>query len=249
MTDTLGWRMRMGVVSAAANTVIQPELEAMRPRGVTNQITRVGIPDTPISSDEELAQLMQSMRASIETAIDALMACVPRAVVLGLAAESFWENIYSSDELQAHLQERTGGLGVALGSVACRAAIQKYGGVKRIAIITPYVPTGDAQVRRAFTDLGFEVVNLLGLKCASPLLMGHEPLDRLRRAVREVDDPSVELIIQVGSGLPFAQVAAEAERWLGKPVLAVNTCTYWYALRQAGIEDKVDGFGSLLADY
>jgi maleate isomerase len=67
--------------------------------------------------------------------------------------------------------------------------------------------------------------------------------------VREVDDPAVELIVQVGSGLPFAQVAAEAERWLGKPVLAVNTCTYWHALRQAGIEDKLDGFGSLLTDY
>ena len=249
MTDTLGWRMRVGVVASAANTVLQPELEAMRPRGVTNQITRVGIPDTPISSDEELAQVMQSMRASVESAMEILMACVPRAVVLGLAVESFWENFYTPDELQAHLQEKAGGMNVALGSIACRAAIQKYGGVKRIALITPYVPTGDAQVRRAFTDLGFEVVNLLGLKCASPLLMGHEPLDRLRRAVREVDDPAVELIMQVGTGLPFAQVAAEAERWLGKPVLSVNTCTYWYALRQSGIEDKIDGFGSLLADY
>lgn len=249
MTDTLGWRMRVGVVASAANTVIQPELEAMRPRGITNQITRVAIPDTPISSDEELVQVMQSMRASIEAAIDTLMASAPKALVLGLAIESFWENFYSPDELQAHLQQRTGITSVALGSVACRAAIQKYGGVKRIAIITPYVPTGDAQVRRAFTDLGFEVVNLLGLKCPSPLLMGHEPFDRLRRAVREVDDPAVELIVQVGSGLPFAQVAAEAERWLGKPVLAVNTCTYWHALRQAGIEDKLDGFGSLLTDY
>src|SRR3974390_91013 len=216
MTDTLGWRMRVGVVASAANTVIQPELEALRPRGITNQMTRVAIPDTPISSDEDLAQMMQSMRAAVEAAIDTLMACAPRSVVLGLAIESFWENFYSPDELQAHLQERTGGVGVALGSVACRAAIQKYGAVKRVAIITPYVPTGDAQVRRAFTDMGFEVVNLLGLKCPSPLLMGHEPLDRLRRAVREVDDPAVELIVQVGSGLPFAQLATEAEHWLRK---------------------------------
>jgi maleate isomerase len=111
------------------------------------------------------------------------------------------------------------------------------------------MPSGDAQVRRAFSDSGFEVVNLLGLKSNSPLLMAHESPERLRRAVREVDDSSVELILQVGTNLAFARIAAEAERWLGKPVLAVNTCTYWQALRSSGIEDKIDGFGSLLMEH
>ena len=67
--------------------------------------------------------------------------------------------------------------------------------------------------------------------------------------MREVDDPSVELILQVGTNLAFAPVAAEAERWLGKPVLAVNTCTYWHALRSNGIDDRIEGFGSLLLEH
>jgi maleate isomerase len=32
-------------------------------------------------------------------------------------------------------------------------------------------------------------------------------------------------------------------------VIAINTATYWYALRQNGIMDKVQGFGSLLSHY
>ncbi len=40
-----------------------------------------------------------------------------------------------------------------------------------------------------------------------------------------------------------------AEFWLDKPVLAINTATYWQALRMNGIPDKVRGFGSLLEDY
>jgi maleate isomerase len=32
-------------------------------------------------------------------------------------------------------------------------------------------------------------------------------------------------------------------------VFAINTAIYWHALRQSGIEDKVDGFGSLLLKY
>ena len=67
--------------------------------------------------------------------------------------------------------------------------------------------------------------------------------------MHEVNDSSVELIIQVGTNLAFAHIAPEAEAWLDKPVLAINTCTYWHALRENGIEDKVYGFGSLMAEH
>jgi maleate isomerase len=52
--------------------------------------------------------------------------------------------------------------------------------------------------------------------------------------------------VQVGTNLIMARLAGIAEFWLGKPVVAINTATYWYALRENGIADKVDGFGSLL---
>lgn len=248
MPDALGSRSKLGVVAPASNTVVQPELDAMRPRGVTNQMMRVVIPDTPVGSDEEFANMMNTVRASIETAIDGILACSPSAIVLAMSAETFWDGTLDANALQAHLEARAH-VKVILGAHACIAAMQRYGGVRRISLITPYMPAGDAQVRRSFADSGFEVVNLLGLKCNSPLLMAHESPERLRRAVREVDDPSVELILQVGTNLAFATVAAEAEGWLGKPVLAVNTCTYWHALRTLGIEDKVEGFGSLLLEH
>ncbi len=248
MTDTLGWRMKFGAIVPASNSVVQPEFDQMRPRGVTTQLTRVIIPDTPVGSDEELAVVTAKIRADVETAVDTIMACTPAAVIMALGAETVWEGVLSPKELQAHL-ERRAGINVVLSGLASLAAIRKYGGVHRIGVLTPYLSAGDAQVRRFFTDAGFEVISLLGLRSASPALSAHEPAEKLRRAVRDADDPSIELIIQVGSNLPFAQVAAEAERWLGKPVLATNTCCFWQALRQNGIDDKIDGFGSLLADY
>jgi maleate isomerase len=47
----------------------------------------------------------------------------------------------------------------------------------------------------------------------------------------------------------MADLAGEAERWLGKPVIAINTATYWHALRANGIDDKVPGFGRLMMDF
>jgi maleate isomerase len=248
MTDTLGFRMKLGVIAPASNTVVQPEFDRMRPRGVTNQHMRVNIPDTPVGSDEELAALTAKIRSDIGSAIATVMACTPATVIMALGAETLWEGVLQPKELQAHL-EQLAGVHVVLSGLAAIAAMHKYGGVHRIGVLTPYLPAGDAQVRRFFTDAGFEVVNLLGLRSASPALMAHEPLEKLRRATRDLDDASIELIVQVGSNLPFAHVAADAERWLGKPVLAANTCCYWQALRQFGIEDKIDGFGSLLAEY
>jgi len=51
------------------------------------------------------------------------------------------------------------------------------------------------------------------------------------------------------TGLPNHSSAAAAELWLGKPVIAINTATYWHALRQNGITDKISGMGRLLEEF
>ena len=53
-------------------------------------------------------------------------------------------------------------------------------------------------------------------------------------------------IVQVGTNLSMVKLAAMAELWLGKPVIAINTATYWHALRAVGIHDKKAGMGSLM---
>ena len=67
--------------------------------------------------------------------------------------------------------------------------------------------------------------------------------------LRDLDGDDVDAIVQVGTNLCMARLAGEAERWLGKPVIAINTATYWHALRANGINDKVQGFGRLLSEF
>jgi len=47
----------------------------------------------------------------------------------------------------------------------------------------------------------------------------------------------------------MVRLAAAAELFLGKPVIAINTATYWHALRTVGIPDRLDGFGTLLSHH
>jgi maleate isomerase len=248
MVDALGYRRKFAVVAPSTNTIVQPEIDAMAPHGVTNHFSRIHIPDDPLSSDADFEQLMFRIRAELLNAVDRAMTARPGYLVMGMSSETFWGGLAGSKELEAKLKERSG-LKVAMGSDASQAALRAYGDIKRISVVTPYMPVGDEEVRKFFADCGFEVQTVLGLKCESPTAIAHVNAQTLRDAVRSVDDAQVEAILQVGTNLAFAHIAPMAEFWLDKPVLAINTATYWWALRQNGIADRVEGFGSLLRDY
>ncbi|MFT7027503.1 MAG: maleate isomerase [Paracoccaceae bacterium] len=248
MTDSLGYRMKFGVIAPSTNTSVQPEFDSMRPVGVTNHFSRIIIPDDPVHSDEDFNELVMRIRARTMDAIDAVKTCSPGAMIMGMSAETFWDGKERADTLKAQVEERAG-MNVAMGSDACQSALKCFGDIKRIAVITPYMPIGDAQVHRFFTDCGYEVVQVLGLKCASPMLIAHETEQTLRDAIIAVNDPSVEAIVQAGTNLAMARVGAMAEFWLDKPVIAINTATYWHGLRMNGIHDKVQGFGTLLSHH
>ena len=249
MADALGRRAKLGVLAPSTNTSVQPEFEAMRPWGVTHHHSRLVIPDSRVTDDASFMAMMQNIRGALLPALDAVLTCHPDYVVLGMSAETFWDGLKGSESLKKKL-ERTAKCGVAMGSDACRGALRAYGrSIRRIGVITPYMPVGDRQVRRFFSDCGYEVVNLLGLKCRSPVLIAHESPQTLRDAILKVNRGKVDAVVQVGTNLAMAAVAAMAEFWLDKPVIAINTATYWYALRQYGIRDRIQGFGSLLAEH
>ncbi|MEM6495537.1 MAG: arylmalonate decarboxylase [Pseudomonadota bacterium] len=248
MVDVLGYRRKFAVVAPSTNTIVQPEFDAMAPHGVTNHFSRIHIPDDPLGSDADFEQLMVRIRAELMQSVDRAMIARPDYLVMGMSSETFWGGLAGSKELELKLKERSG-LEVAMGSDASQAALRTYGDIKRISVVTPYMPVGDEEVRKFFTDCGFEVQAVHGLKCESPTAIAQVDAKTLRDAVRAVDDPQVEAILQVGTNLAFAHIAPIAEFWLDKPVIAINTATYWWALRQNGITDRVDGYGSLFREH
>jgi maleate isomerase len=249
MTDALGPRGKFAVLAPSTNTSVQPEFDAMRPPGVTNHHSRLVIPDSRVTDDASFLKMMDNIRAALLPALDAALTCKPDHVILGMSSETFWDGLRASLQLRSKLEKRAK-CGVAMGSDACRAALRAYGrGIRRLGVITPYMPVGDRQVRRFFRDCGYEIVNLVGLKCSSPVQIAHVTRRALRDAIDRVNRGRVDAVVQVGTNLAMAELAGSAEVWLGKPVIAINTATYWYALRQYGIKDRISGFGSLLAAH
>src|SRR3954471_14744559 len=140
MTDSLGFRKKFGVIAPSTNTAVQPEFDAMRPRGVTNHFGRIHIPNDPVRNDDDFNVLIGNIRSSMMETIDQVMTCEPDYLVMGMSSETFWDGLEGSRKLQQRVEARAG-VKVSMGSDAARAALQCCG-AKRIGVITPYMPVG-----------------------------------------------------------------------------------------------------------
>jgi len=248
MRDVLGWRRKFGVLGPSTNTIVQPDFEMMRPPGVTNHYSRIFTPNAQAVSNETFMAGTQVIGQNTLEAVRSVMTCSPDYLVMGMSAVTFYGGAKGADEFQARV-EKEAGVSISIGSHSCTAAMKAYGGIKRIAFLSPYYPVANEQVARYFTDSGFEVVRDIYLECKSWTAIAEVPPELLRGKLTELDGSDIDAIVQVGTNLSMVRLAAAAELWLGKPVIAINTATYWHALRRNGITDKIPGLGRLLEDF
>lgn len=244
--DCLGYRLKVGVVVPSTNTTVQPETDDLRLPGVTYHLGRIPITDRKISTDNFLDHVA-AMRAGIETASDQVMTAGVEALIVGVALECFWGGLAGSAELRERLEARCG-VPIVLGSEAIRAGLDAFG-ARRIAVLTPHMPKGDEEVRDWLDQAGFTVVRLTGLRCESPRAIAQVSKAQIRAELQGLDGDDIEALVQVGTNLAGASVCAEAEQWLGKPALSINTVSTWSALRGAGIADQVGGRGRILEEH
>jgi maleate isomerase len=248
MTDVLGWRKVLAVIAPSTNTVVQPDMEAMRPAGVTNQFRDMYVENPSALSDSDFVAGTDKIAQSLTDALRTAMTCAPDYLVMGVSAISFMGGRAGGDSFLRQVEDYTG-LRASVGSRSLVAALQACGGIKRVAFVSPYYPSANAQVRRYLQDSGFEVQRDIALQCTSWRDIAQQPESKLVKVLRELDGDDVDAIVQVGTNLSMARLAASAEVWLGKPVIAINTATYWHALRANGIHEPLDGFGRLFMQH
>lgn len=247
MTDALGWRRKFGVIAPSTNTIVEPDFYRMGVPGVTSHFSRIHIRDQNMDGDAGMERLLEQIRDEIGAACERVLTCEPDYMVMGMSAETFWGGVEGNKEFVRQIHGITG-LRVATGAQACERALKLYG-ARRIGVVTPYQPVGDDNVRRFFTELGFDVDKIIGLRCPTAVSIAHVTEDELRAAVRELAAGEVDAVVQCGTNLSMVGLADEAERRLGLPVIAINAATWWMALRDNGIDDRVEGAGALLRDH
>jgi maleate isomerase len=248
MTDALGWRAKFGVLGPSTNTIVQPEFDDLRVPGVTNHYSRIVIQNASAISDETFMAGTLEINEHVMEAVHGVLTCAPDCLVMGMSAVTFYGGAEGARSWKEKVQAESG-LGISIGSESMTAACEAIGGIKRVAVLSPYYPVANREVVRFLADYGIETVRDDCLRCSSWTGIAEVQEPKIRKAVAALDGDDIDAVLQVGTNLCMLRLAATLEKELDKPVIAINAATYWHALRSNGIEDQKQGFGKLLAGH
>lgn len=248
MQDQRAWRKSFGVLGPSTNTIVQPDFDDLRVPGVTNHYSRIVVEDAKALSDESFMAGTLEISKNTLDAVHGVMTCQPDHLVMGMSAVTFYGGAEGGAKWKANVEDAAG-IKLSMGSESLVAAIEAYGGIRKVAFVSPYYPVANQQVSRYLADFGIETVRDHCLRCPSWTAISQVSERQLVDVLKQLDGDDVDALLQVGTNLSMINLAAAAERWLDKPVIAINTATYWHALRENNIQDKVYGYGRLLERF
>ena len=248
MTDALGWRAKFGVLGPSTNTIVQPDFDDLRPTGVTNHYSRIVVQNAQAISNESFHAGTLEISDNTVDAVRGVLTCDPDYLVMGMSAVTFYGGAEGGRRWRENI-EAVAERKLSIGSESLVAALAVFGNIRRVAFLSPYYPVANDSVREFLSDYGFETVRDMCLQCPSWTAIAEVPESRLIEELKALDGDDVDALIQVGTNLSMLRLAASAEVWLGKPVIAINAATYWHALRANNFSDKIEGFGRLLEEF
>jgi maleate isomerase len=237
-----GWRARLGVVVPSVNTVVEPWFSASRPAGVSIHAARMLLDDA--LSPEAIVRMD---REEGQRAVRQLASCRPQAVAYCCTASSIVQGLDYDRHLQSEIAHQTG--------VACTTATQailealRVLGVRTIAAASPYAENIDHAEHDFFESAGVHVASSACLGIRDAFELARPSSAQIIALARRAYSSGVQAILITCLNLWSHVVIEQLERELGVPVITSTQATFWRLLRIGGVEDRIAGYGRLLAEH
>jgi len=238
----IGARAKVGVIVPPSNTVNEAEFNRFAPAGVSFHFTRSPLHADPAADD------FQEMLSDVKRAMGDLAACRVDYATYACTAGSM---ACPSDRLLGTMSE-TDNIGANSTAQAIVAALSALG-VTKIAMASPYTDETNAHESHYLEDHGIQVLATAGLGLNTSL----ENIQRISRVppaevfahAKSVDHPGADALLICCTDFNTFDAVEPLEKELGKPVVSSNSATLWHSLRSAGIEDRIEGLGTLLREH
>jgi maleate isomerase len=121
-------------------------------------------------------------------------------------------------------------------------------GARRLALVTPYVEDVTLGMRDFVVDEGLEVPVVGTFNNPVDDDVAHTSGESLTQAILALGSTDVDAVFVSCTSLHVTGVIPRCEAELGKPVISSNQALAWHALRLAGVNDRLEGWGRLLAE-
>ncbi len=255
LPDVRSHRRKLGLLLPATNTSVEHELWSVIFKnekaldGVGLHTTPVFTPRSKLATAEDLVVYKRQFLEGLQTAVTHALLAEPEYLIMGMSLEHILRGIEPIEGAMADVQKQTN-VPWATWHDAAPAALKSFN-AKRIGLLTPFDATGNENAAALFQDLGFEVVSSVGFACANALHIAHVPDAAKERAIRELlatKANRLDAIVQCGTNMSLSQVSEKLEPEIGVPILGINAVLMWYALRENGILEPLEGAGRLLRE-
>lgn len=231
---------RVGLIVLATDMTSERDLYRQLPEdNVAIHVTRVAFenPTTPENLRKMAPRLTEA--AALLEPLQPLKAvcysCTSASVAIG------------DDAVKASIQASVGSVPVVTPSGAARMAFATLG-IRRIALLTPYLVATTEPMAAYFTEHGMELARVECLGLEDDRDMARVSDQTIIDAAIAIDTADAEALFISCTGLPAINVIAELEQRLGKPVVTSNQASAWAMARLAGFGDhSPTEFGRLFA--
>ena len=238
--------IRLGVLTPSSNTALEPLTSALAAAvpGCSAHFSRFTVTEIALN-DRALGQFDDSkILAAAELLADARV-----DVIAWSGTAAGWRGFDADLRLCERIHQRTGI--VATTAVLALNELLQIGGVRRLALVTPYTADVQQRIVANYARESIEIVaeRHLGI-CVNHDFALVEP-ETLRGLMREVaqdgpEDRRPQAITTFCTNLRAAPLAASVEAECGIPLLDTVSTTVWGALRAVGADPaQVRGWGRL----
>lgn len=236
-TEAAALPLRLGLVALATDLTIEHDLHSLMPGGARLHVSRVAYanPTTP--------ENLRTMAPHVAGAADLILpgitlaaigfGCTSGAVAIGDAA------------LAATIATVRPGIPLLTPPMAAVHGFRALG-LRRLSLMTPYLPQTTAPMAAYFREAGFDLMRVEGLGLADDRDIARLPAATILEAARAADDPRAEAMFLPCTALPALPLIERIEAMLGKPVISANQALAWAMLRAAGLSGS--GPGALFRD-
>jgi maleate isomerase len=232
-----GGRARIGMLIPSANFIVEPQVRAMLPAGVTVHFTRLPLRG---SSTPELLAMVENVESAAALLADADVELIAFNCT---AVSTFSSQLEAEISHRIETSTRTPAVTTGQALIAALNAL----GARKVMLLTPYTPEINARESAFLQEAGVEVVVEAGLGMNTPAEMAALPPGIWLDLARRHHTSQADAILISCTAVRSADIISVLEKESGRPVVTSNQALVWHALRLRNVRDAVDGFRRLFS--
>ena len=231
-------KFRIGLVTLSNDYVTERDFMNMRPSDdVVIYTSRL------LNTPQCTVETLQAMAPKI-TEATSLLVPEGRLDVVAYACTS-GTAVMGFERIQSLIQVARPDIACVTPLTSSLAAMDLFG-VKRIAVLTPYIDEVNTSIAEYLESQGKSISAFTSFKLAENEDMARITAMSIYQGALEADRDDAEALFISCTAIRAVDVIEKIEQKLGKPVITAVQAMFWQSLRLSGFTEKVQGYGQLL---